>query len=159
MNFNNKYGNTSEIKNKIMYQFHEYMYNYFINNSENHDLSYVYAGVIYANTLFSDEAVINNKLYSYLQDNMTEITNDGFRNNFNIIDFMLGIILILPFGAEFNSNNELFGGLEDNDDFKKYMKFERINDNKIKLIFKTSRLLKFINKDIKFKFDKNDNKN
>jgi hypothetical protein len=157
MNFDNKYGNKNEIKNKIIYQYHEYMYNYFINNSENHDLSYVYAGIIYANTLF-DEAIINNKLLSYLQDNQTEITNEDFRDNFNIIDFMLGIIIIIPFGAEFNSNNELFGGLEDNNDLKKYMKFERINDDKIKLTFKTSKLLRFINKDIKFKFDKGDNK-
>ena len=154
MNFDNKYGNTSEIKNKIIYLYHEYMYNYFINNKDNHDLNYVYAGVIYATTTF-DDTVINNKLNDYLESN-SELDHENFRNNFNIIDFMLGIILILPFGAEFNSNNELFEGLAGNEDFKDYMKIKELNDNRFKLIFKTNKLLKAINKSIDFDFD-NDN--
>lgn len=153
MNFDNKYGNEIEIKNMIVNDFHEYMFNYFVNNPDKHDLKFIFAGLIYGLTKYENDAVINNKLYNYIIDN---IDDEGFDENMfnddtNIIDFVIGLVLIIPFGGIIDDNAERIISLV-NEQTNKYIKIEVINDNKINLKFKPEKLLNMLDEGINFKF-------
>jgi len=150
MNFDNKYGNYSEIKDLIINDYHEYMYNYF-KNENNHDLNFVTTGMIYTIDFLQNDVFINNKLYDYLITNSTNLNAENFRNNFNLIDFMLGILLVIPFGVEC-INDGLFGELNVNERFNKCIKIIKLNDEKIKIIYKPNKLLPLIDENIKYRF-------
>ena len=148
MSINNKYGNEKEIIHTVS-KFHEYMYNYFINNPDSHNLNYVLAGITYVFHIFDDELTINNKLYEYLLDNFENVDAEHISEHFD--DFMLGIVIVIPFGGEFEDTNDIFGNLAD-DDLQKYIKIIKLNEHKTKLIFKPEQLLKVIDTNINFKF-------
>jgi len=164
MNFDNKYGNNSEIKNKILYEYHEYMYNYFMNNPNKHNLDFVYAGMACIMNAF-DDISINNKLYNYLKNNERILTAEEFRDNFNVNDFLLGIVIALPFGAEFNNNendeheNLLLENLANDETFRDCIKYKRIDEERFKIIIKPTKLLKILDENIDFNFNDDNNMN
>ena len=153
MNFDNKYGDEIEIKNMIVNDFHEYMLNYFINNPDKHNLNYIFVGISYGLSKYENDAVLNNRLFTYIIDNVhTEELNEHiFENDNNIYDFIIGLMLIIPFGAIFENDNDTFRLLND-EPIKNYIKIKELDNNTVLLKFKPEKLLTVLDEDIKFEF-------